>query len=121
MIDIPDFNIADRSDPDWIEAQRLATNLLAARIGGGEALPASYQDVLRWVNNEPVSVVVKRLVSLTEAMLRIAQTTLIHATVVEGLDDQEIAQELAELLDAVVRTNTKLEAEGEGEGFTATT
>jgi hypothetical protein len=47
MVEISDLPRGP-SDPDWDEAWRLATNLIAARISGGEAYTPSYQDVLGW-------------------------------------------------------------------------
>ena len=44
MIEIGDLPRGP-SDPDWDEAWRLATNLIAARISGGEAYSPSYD---RW-------------------------------------------------------------------------
>jgi hypothetical protein len=70
MIEISDLPRGP-SDPDWDEALRLATNLIAARISGGEAYSPSYEDVLGWaIRGQPADVAAKRLLSASAAYAR---------------------------------------------------
>jgi hypothetical protein len=92
MIEISDLPRGP-SDPDWDEAWRLATNLIAARISGGEAYTPSYQDVLAWaIRDQPTDVTAKRLLCIIEAATRLATAGLALA-----------ADDPSETLDRMVR------------------
>jgi hypothetical protein len=92
MIEISDLPRGP-SDPDWDEAWRLATNLIAARISGGEAYTPSYQDVLAWaIRDQPTDVTAKRLLCIIESATRLATAGLALA-----------ADDPSETLDRMVR------------------
>ena len=106
MIEISDLPRGP-SDPDWDEAWRLATNLIAARISGGEAYSPSYEDVLGWaIRGQPADVAAKRLLCIIEAATRLATAGLALA-----------ADEPSETLDRMVR----LIEEADGDDDTAVT
>ena len=80
-IRIVDIDVGDPSNPDWAEAIRLASELLAARLelaaGGGDAVVAAYQALVRWaVDEQPGEVAVNRLLSVIEALVRYGECGL---------------------------------------------
>src|SRR2546423_15021742 len=67
MIEISDLPRGP-ADPDWDEAWRLATNLIAARISGGGAYTPSHPDVLRWaIRDQPAAATAQRVLCIIEA------------------------------------------------------
>lgn len=107
--------IGDPSNPDWIEARRLATNLLASRIGGGVAREASYEDALRWVNGQPPEVAIGRLIFLAEALLRLATAAVSYAAHEHDSGGKEKA---AEIVSTITSLLDRLEDRGDDDTFT---
>jgi hypothetical protein len=85
-----DLTFGDEGDPDWDEAVRFASGLLAARLrleaGDREAIAPALRDLVVWaVDEKPVKVAVNRLLSVIEALVRYAECGI--CVTAAGLDD----------------------------------
>jgi hypothetical protein len=120
MSEIGKPRIEEPSNSDWAEARRLATNLVASRLGGGgDAAVAGWQDVLEWVDGQTFDDMAMRFFWLAEALVRYAQAGINLSVDAESgeesLSQTEFLARALEQLDLLARFLDTFEVRGSGD------